>query len=237
MAHFLSYWKPRTVRYTLDQGFFLLEHSASDQYDRVSVGDTVWIATVWPGGHLCVLGPIRVGVVTDDAGVARHFGTEEFWQAEHHIISAEDTAVGIREVDASDLAPQLRFLSKNDRLKVEEGRINPQQLQSLRELTPESAQILEDRWAQQERAEQTAADAVSGFGDPEHNRLVEASAIDVVTTIYKRQGWKVTSVERDNVGYDLLCTRGDHIERVEVKGTSSSAPAFRRSCTRHPLKS
>lgn len=44
----LSYWKPETADVSL-RGDYSLDHSASNQYWRVNVGDTVWIVTVRDG--------------------------------------------------------------------------------------------------------------------------------------------------------------------------------------------
>lgn len=66
----------------------------------------------------------------------------------------------------------------------------------------------------------------AGFGSPEQNRLVEQAAINFVTTKYKEDGWQVRSVEQENRGYDLLCTRRGLEAHVEVKGISGSTPTF-----------
>jgi hypothetical protein len=136
---FLSYWKPATVKYTLRTarvtGDYKLIHSASNQYERVQEDDTVWIATAWKGGHLALLGPIVVGVCTSQPEAARLLGTDDLWPALYHIIAKAGTVVPIRLVDISDIAADLRFLSDRDRLEVTDGRVNAQQLQSLRKVT------------------------------------------------------------------------------------------------------
>jgi len=65
-----------------------------------------------------------------------------------------------------------------------------------------------------------------GFGTSEQNKEVEDAAIDFVTWRYRRNGWKVKSVEAENCGYDLLCTRGKTKRHVEVKGVSGGTPSF-----------
>lgn len=46
-----------------------------------------------------------------------------------------------------------------------------------------------------------------------------------VTRHYKRDGWRVQDVSRQNVGWDLTCTAPDgDVHRVEVKGVSGLAP-------------
>lgn len=47
---------------------------------------------------------------------------------------------------------------------------------------------------------------------------VERAAIRAVSRHYQKAGYSVKSVERENLGYDLHCTRGREVRRVEVKG-------------------
>lgn len=69
--------------------------------------------------------------------------------------------------------------------------------------------------------------AAGGFQpDPEKRTRVEKVAVRYVTKTYKRQGWKVESVELEKVGYDLHCTKGNQVACVEVKGTSGSREEF-----------
>ena len=66
----------------------------------------------------------------------------------------------------------------------------------------------------------------AGFGDVVINRRVEESAVEVVSSSYKRLGWEVQSVEADRIGFDLLCVKGEEEEHVEVKGVKGEALAF-----------
>jgi hypothetical protein len=45
-----------------------------------------------------------------------------------------------------------------------------------------------------------------------------------VTAYYKTAGWSVRDVSMAKVGWDLTCTRGREIARVEVKGIRSDRP-------------
>ena len=56
--------------------------------------------------------------------------------------------------------------------------------------------------------------------------MVEAEAVSLVTGWYEELGWDVASVEDENRGYDLACSKGRLEEHVEVKGTQGSAPSF-----------
>jgi len=81
----------------------------------------------------------------------------------------------------------------------------------------------------------------AGFGDPESNRLVERAAVSWATRVLRRDGWRVTSVEVEARGFDLLCTRAGKALHVEVKGVSGDNPSFiitsneRGECRADPL--
>ena len=66
----------------------------------------------------------------------------------------------------------------------------------------------------------------SPFGSPETNPIVEKAAVDHVTTVYRNLGWTVTSVEKQNIGYDLRCERGGSERDIEVKGLSGEDLRF-----------
>jgi len=100
-------------------------------------------------GWFYLLGRIIVGFVTDQDGAARRLKVDpdELWGATYHIIAAAQTEQEIMSALAHGVAADLRFESQRDRLEMSEGRINPQQLQSLRELNEESALLLAQHWA------------------------------------------------------------------------------------------
>ncbi len=66
----------------------------------------------------------------------------------------------------------------------------------------------------------------SGFGSVETNRRVEKAAIGFVTCHYEKEGWTVTSVEAQKVGYDLRCNKEGEEVHVEVKGTQGYDVCF-----------
>lgn len=65
-----------------------------------------------------------------------------------------------------------------------------------------------------------------GFGNSETNRKVEQAAISCVIDNYKKRGWSVESVESKNLGFDLLSTKADIHEHVEVKGIQGNLVSF-----------
>jgi len=56
--------------------------------------------------------------------------------------------------------------------------------------------------------------------DPEKRILIEKTAIKIVTTHFQELGYSVTSVEKDNVGWDLEASVATKKLRIEVKGLS-----------------
>lgn len=68
--------------------------------------------------------------------------------------------------------------------------------------------------------------AGGAFGSPENNARVEQAARRMVRQWYRQRGWKVRSVEREKLGYDLLCVKGSREEHAEVKGVSGRVESF-----------
>jgi len=62
--------------------------------------------------------------------------------------------------------------------------------------------------------------------DHAHNTLVEEAAVEVVWQHYEAAGFKVKSVEEDNLGWDLEAKKGAQVLRLEVKGTSGASIYF-----------
>jgi hypothetical protein len=65
-----------------------------------------------------------------------------------------------------------------------------------------------------------------GFGNSEMNRKIEQAAISCITNSYNERGWLVTSVESEKRGFDLLCTKANLQEHVEVKGVQGDFVSF-----------
>lgn len=145
---FLQLWKHKTADMALSEGGDS-QHSGSDQLYRVAPGDTVWIVTVYPHGELVLLGKLQVGECIDWEGAKRLLGTDDVWKAKYHVIAKPNTEEPLRKVDLMGIAYDLRFVSKagKDRLNVPDGRVDAKQLQTMRELTKESATMLEQRWS------------------------------------------------------------------------------------------
>jgi hypothetical protein len=138
--HFLSYWKPSTVD---NDGRSALMHSASNQYGRVDIGDTVWIVTLREG-ELELYGKLVVAKVCDQITAAIELKSDDLWDASHHIIAKNGGLYPVK-MNIQKLAQKVRFNSATGKTKLElvEGETNPAQLQTMRELTFESGQMLE----------------------------------------------------------------------------------------------
>lgn len=80
-------------------------------------------------------------------------------------------------------------------------------------------------------------DPLRGFGTPEHRKKVEQESVAAVERHLKKLGYKCTSREKDNVGYDLEAVHrnGDALH-VEVKGTSGGEPRFFMTRNEHDYR-
>jgi hypothetical protein len=228
MATFLSYWKPETVRRMFKESDQLLNHSAGAQLNRLKPGDTLFITTVNRGGDFRLVGRINVESIVDQKTAQSLLNNDNLWIAKWHVIAKRGTEVLMQHESLKDIASSLRFEGGVDRLKVNRGRVNPQQLQTLRQLTPASAADLNDRFEQvnQSDAQVTLNRAGVQYGDSETNQKVERAAVRFVLRRYQKEGWRIQSVEADKCGYDLHCTKNGRIKKIEVKGTRGTDVSF-----------
>lgn len=233
MRHFLQYWKVDQA--DVNRGS-PLDHAASAQYHRVSPGDMLWVVTI-RDHRFKLLGRLRVEKIVNQKEAKRLRG-KGIYPAKLHALAVPNTVEFVSEIDIQDLAKMLRFKSGRDRLALNDaGSVDGKQIQTLREVTPESARLLSERWGKRSakhvvphepgdptRLETGRAGAFGG--SPEENREVESAAVSHVTREYMQKGWNVKSVEQDKCGYDLLCTKGSIEEHVEVKGIRGPEGSF-----------
>lgn len=142
-SHYMLYWQERSVR-DHDANDLPLDVIASNQLFRVSPGDTVWIVTLTEDRELVLAGRMMVADVVEHEEALQRMRNAGLWQAEYYAFPVPGTEEFLRETDIHHLVEDLRFESENDRLVVRDGQINPQQLQSMRKLTPESSDMLEE---------------------------------------------------------------------------------------------
>lgn len=131
----IAYWKPSQFEDTCNDGD--LRHIANDQLWRVKKGDVVWIVSA-PNGLLMTLGPIRVTEsILSKAAAKKRLGSR-LYDAKFHLVVSPKQAETPRRVDLSGVAPHLTFITKDAKcrsLKIRRGRIDPQQLRTMRQLT------------------------------------------------------------------------------------------------------
>jgi hypothetical protein len=139
MRHFLQYW--RTYDPTKELGT-PLDFAASAQFKRLKSGDTLWIVAL-SKHKLTLLGRLVVGSVVTRKDAIRKLG-DRVYDAPLVALAEPGTEQDIIETDIQDLASQLRFNSVHDRLLLPDAtRTDGKQLQTLRELTLESSDLLE----------------------------------------------------------------------------------------------
>lgn len=170
MAHFIKYWKWPTVQPRYDEALPTLRHMGSRQFSRAAPGDVIWMITVQPGTDiLFAVGKLTVGWLGDRETAMQLLGVSRLWDAPFHVIAQEivagtGTGEPFKEISLRAIAGKLRFVSPagRDRLRTIGGRVHPTQLQTMRQLTTESAQRLERIW---ERARAGRSPEGSGAGD------------------------------------------------------------------------
>jgi hypothetical protein len=210
----LMYWKPETAEHHRSP---VLKYVAGEQLNRVSAGDTVWVVTVRAGG-LFLIGRLRVGALTDQQGAARRLGTTDLWEASRYALT--ETPEPLQNLDITAISGLLRFRGRSDRLQVKDGCVNPQQLQTMRILTPESVRLLAEEW-EAGLGGRSSSERPTGQGylrERQVRRAVELRAVNAATAHYSAAGYAVEDTSADRP-YDLCCRKNEEEARVEVKGS------------------
>lgn len=145
----LLYWSPKTADDVLKRED-ILDHVASNQLKRASAGDVIWVVTVYDG-ELVLLGKLIVDATTDRAGAIRRLGRKEVWgDMKCYAVAIRGKEEPLRKIPLGDKAKKLGFVASkatNMRLNIDhKGRVNPQQLQTMRILDSASAQLLDQVW-------------------------------------------------------------------------------------------
>lgn len=202
-----------------------LETLAPPGKTAVRPGDVVWMCTRLRGcGQFFLLGRLTVGSYFSE-GLRRK------------VTARSGSAERLRAISLMGVYEDIRFDTRyySDRLILRHGRINPEQFGSPRILTKETAELFNSVWhsgqAVADFKDELAEDILretgeAGYADPITKEEVEREAVTVVTEWYKGRGWFVLNVERENRGYDLLCSRKNMEEHVEVKGTQGFTRSF-----------
>lgn len=145
----LLYWSPKTADQVLKHEDDL-KYAASNQFWRISPGDIVWIVTVYEG-ELFLLNKLHVGEITDRPGAIKRLGEKDVWgNKDFYAIATAGMIEPLQKISLRDVARNLVFKSANDqsrRLTLDrEGKVNAQQLQTMRILESSSIDLLEKLW-------------------------------------------------------------------------------------------
>lgn len=148
---FTHYWKNETWDDHEDSGWFRrhhLEHAAGNLFESrgVGVGDLVYIVTV-KQGRLFLGGRMRVEKITAQTECDEYFG-ESLWPASTHLIASKAASTPMRFdcVVPGELVRRLRFVSHEGPKPPcfdASGQLDRQTLRGVRELTRESAALLD----------------------------------------------------------------------------------------------
>jgi len=139
MRHFLQYWRTYSPEIGLGKP---LTFAASAQFERLQPGDVLWIVAL-KQRRLTLLGRLVVASIVNWENAVKELG-EDIYEAPLYALAKKDTVHDLVEVDIHQLAARLRFNSAKDRLNLPDPDCtNGQQLQTMRELTPEIASLLE----------------------------------------------------------------------------------------------
>jgi hypothetical protein len=145
--HFLQYWLPLQVEQ--DKAFGgNLRHAGSNQFKRRNVkeGDTVWVITVKSDGQLYLVGRMVVDYFINHETALGMFDNEVI-DRNWHIVVNEENSEPFKDINLMDVIDEIKFNSEDsEKLKVVDGKIDPRQLQTIRELTSESVSLIVSKW-------------------------------------------------------------------------------------------
>lgn len=235
MKSYLQYWKLSQAEFELEQNCNIF-HSASEQFKRnIEKGDFLWIVTA-DGQSLFLLAGFSIEEKLTDEQARTIYG-DDIYEASCHVFGNEKLRYPIVKIDITDKVEGIRFVSPTgrDRLDFNNPKGWPGQLQTVRLLTNETHEIFKvlmqehcPDWCQplnepdlpaNLESEITSRKVGQGYGsDQDIITEVEAAAIKATTKRFEAEGWQVTSVENENLGFDLLCNRSSEELHLEVKG-------------------
>jgi len=149
MKYWTQYWKNSTCKMVRPREGQPLVHAASNEYSRrgVAAGDRLYVVTVVKG-DLFLIGRMKVDRIVSQAEADKEHPDWNLWEAAEHCISTDSEASPMRfnvMVSRAD-RDLLRFVTCSglSSLKVDdEGGLDQQTLRTIRELTPESAQLMD----------------------------------------------------------------------------------------------
>lgn len=148
--HFLLYWQEKSVAAHRESGY-PLDVVSSRQLKRAKAGDCLWIVTINSAGELILVGRLKIGEIVDYQTAVRKLNDTSLWDGGYFALPVEGEAEYLQPINIKDIQLDLRFAnSEADRFVLKNGKINAQQLQTMRELSQESADLLAQIWESME---------------------------------------------------------------------------------------
>src|SRR5688572_16254336 len=186
VKHYFLYWKVDSeIRPNIGQ-HMTTAYAASNYLKRVKPSDVLWIVTV-NQHHLYLLGRLKVEFIVDDSTIAQDLvepAPETWIDADWYAISNKYAIEPMREIDITHIADKLRFSSRvSEMLDMVDGRVDANQLTSLRQLTVQAAQMMDDIWYNDAYTPQSIQD----FLELSEDDAAYAEGKIVVRTVRERQ--------------------------------------------------
>jgi hypothetical protein len=142
MTAYLAYWKPREVDWD-DPGSHVLRHAWSQQYHKIGSGDRVYLITSHRG-TLYLLGRIDVDARVGRLEAASRLGLPpDELTGDHHIFAAPGAAMPITPIPCEDALRKVYTVAAGKAQQIKEP-IHAQRFQTMRQISPGSATILDD---------------------------------------------------------------------------------------------
>jgi predicted HNH restriction endonuclease len=186
VKHYLLYWKVDPLSRPQIGQHMTTAYAASNYLKRVKPGDVLWIVNVHQH-QLYLLGRLKVEFVVDDTAIAQELVEplpDEWYDADWYTISNKYTIEAMREIKITQVADKLRFNSKvSEMLDMIDGRVDAQQLRTLRQLTVQSAQMMDDIWYNDAYTPQSVQD----FLELSEDDAAYAEGKVVIRTVRERQ--------------------------------------------------
>jgi len=141
----MVYWKPQTV--VADEQQSLLGHSASNQYDKVKVGDVLWIVTSEQADDLVLVGRQTVDRLVGQLEAQQITKSPDLWPADLHAIT--DKPEHKCNLNISDWASKVEF---DGAVKYLPQGFSGQHMQAIRRLSSSGVSVLERLWARRDES-------------------------------------------------------------------------------------
>ena len=151
MRYFTHYWNHKWLEWGRTEEHGPLNHTAGNQFlkRRVSPGDFLYVVTV-EKGCLHLLGRLQVEGIYGQREAERRLGNTDLWAAGEHAIAipGTETPLLLDVVLPTNSVRLLRFHGAGDKTTgpqfIGRARLDQQTFRGVRELTEESADLLDD---------------------------------------------------------------------------------------------